>query len=115
MALLRLPIRSVIAMIHLRALPGTSGNDCSVSAIVEAAKREAEIYRESGVDGILVENMHDRPYVRHAGPEIVSAMTSACLAVKGAFAGPCGVQILAGANEAALAVAMAAGSGFHPC
>ena len=39
------------------------------------ASEEARVYRECGVDGIIIENMHDVPYLKGAvGPEIVAAM-----------------------------------------
>jgi membrane complex biogenesis BtpA family protein len=57
--------------------------------------------------------MHDVPYLRGGvGPEIVAAMTVIGLAVKQACGLPTGVQILAGANREALAVAHAAGLAF---
>ena len=59
-------------------------------------------------DGLLVENMHDIPYMnRKTGPEITASMTTVCGAVKSLAGGniPCGVQILSGCNQEALAVA----------
>jgi membrane complex biogenesis BtpA family protein len=57
--------------------------------------------------------MHDIPYLnREVGPEIVASMTAVCRAINDATDLPCGVQVLAGANEAALAVALAAGLDF---
>ena len=49
-------------------------------------------------DGIVVENMHDRPYLRGGvGPEVVAAMTTICTQVKRAFPSlHFGVQILSG-------------------
>ena len=63
-------------MIHLRPLPGTplnKGQKCS--KIIEAALQEAEILGKY-CDGIIVENMHDLPYVKNPGPEILTSMTS---------------------------------------
>ncbi|MCC6191133.1 MAG: hypothetical protein IT318_19095, partial [Anaerolineales bacterium] len=66
--------KPVIAMIHVAALPGTPASALSVAEIVALAVREAHIYRECGVDGIAIENMHDVPYLRAGvGPEIVAA------------------------------------------
>lgn len=57
--------------------------------------------------------MHDIPYLRGAvGPEITAAMAVIGREVKGASGLPCGVQILAGANREALAVALAGGLDF---
>lgn len=100
---------AIAGMIHLPALPGTPGNRLSVPEIVEHSRREAVTYAGSGVDAVLVENMHDRPYLRgKTGPEIVAAMTAAACAIRREFPGPCGLQVLAGANEEALGVALAA-------
>ena len=105
--------KPVIAMIHVGALPGTPASSCSVREIVTQAVAEARIYRDGGVHGIAIENMHDVPYLRGSvGPEITAAMTAIALAVKDASGLPCGIQILAGANHEALAVAHAAGLQF---
>lgn len=105
--------KPVIAMIHLGALPGTPANGLSLVDIEKQALREAKIFREAGVHGLMLENMHDTPYLRgKVGPEIVAAMAIIARAVKQASRLPCGVQVLAGANLEALAVAHAAGLDF---
>ena len=96
-------------MIHLEALPGTPVTRQSVREIEAMALREAKMYREAGVHGIMIENMHDTPYLRaEVGPEIVSTMAVIARAVKELSRLPCGVQVLAGANIEAMAVAHAA-------
>ena len=72
--------------------------------------QETEILAKYGLDGLIVENMHDLPYVQKVGPEILTSMTSACSQVRKVFPKdkPIGVQVLAGANKGALAVALAA-------
>jgi hypothetical protein len=68
----------LIGVIHLRALPGTPAATLSVEQVVETAIDEGELYREAGFDALIVENMHDRPYLRRrVGPEVVAAMTVA--------------------------------------
>ena len=105
--------KPVIGVIHVGALPGTPNNRHSVMDLGHAASAEAERYREAGVDGLIIENMHDVPYLRgRVGPEIVAAMTSIAAAVRVAAALPIGIQILAGANIEAMAVAHAAGLDF---
>src|SRR6185503_11879785 len=74
----------------------------------------------AGVDGVIIENMHDVPYLRvEVGPEIVAAMTAIatevkreCGDVESARRLPVGIQILAGANIEAMAVAHAASLDF---
>jgi membrane complex biogenesis BtpA family protein len=103
-------LKPVVGVIHVGALPGTPASELSVGALIELAAREAALYRVGGVDGLMVENMHDVPYLRGAvGPEIVAAMAVVARAVKSEAGLPVGVQILAGANAEALAVAHAAG------
>jgi membrane complex biogenesis BtpA family protein len=105
--------KSIIGMIHVSALPGTPANRLPVDAIIEQVVQEAEIYRIGGIDAILVENMHDTPYLRGSvGPEIVAVMTLAAFSAKKTSGLPCGIQILAGANREAIAVALAAGLDF---
>jgi membrane complex biogenesis BtpA family protein len=62
----------------------------------------------------MIENMHDRPYLRReVGPEIVAAMTAVGNAVRAEVPGlALGIQVLAGANPASLAVAHACGARF---
>jgi membrane complex biogenesis BtpA family protein len=103
----------VIAMIHLGALPGTSTSSLTMTQIERQALREAKIFRDADVDGVMLENMHDTPYLRgRVGPEIVAAMAVVARAIKDQTQLPCGVQVLAAANLEALAVAHAAGLDF---
>src|SRR5436309_13913365 len=105
--------KPVVAMIHVAALPGTPAARLSMRDIERRALAEAKIYRDCGVHGLILENMHDTPYLRgEVGPEIVSAMAIIARAVKDTVPLPCGVQILAGANLEAMAVAHAAGFDF---
>lgn len=100
-------------MIHVGALPGTPASGLTLKAIEVQAMDDARIYREAGVHGLMLENMHDTPYLRgRVGPEIVAAMAIIARAVKDASRLPCGVQILAAANTEAMAVAHAAGLDF---
>lgn len=105
--------KAVIGMVHAGAMPGTPHASEDIEAIAERASEESAQLRRAGFDAIIVENMHDRPYLlRDVGPEIVAGMTRVTLAVRQAAQCPVGVQILAGANRAALAVALAAGAEF---
>src|SRR5262245_63668488 len=101
--------KPIIGVIHVAALPGAPANTLPVSEIIAQALRESAIYRDCGVDGVIIENMQDTPYLRGSvGPEIVAAMAVIGHAVKTESRLPTGVQILAGANIEAMAVAHAA-------
>ncbi|XP_036400282.1 uncharacterized protein F13E9.13, mitochondrial [Megalops cyprinoides] len=103
----------VIGMVHVKALPGTPLSRSTVPELIEDACREAEIYSDAGVDGLIIENMHDLPYSLSVGPEVCSCMTAVCSAVRRACPSlPLGVQILSAANHQALAVALASGLDF---
>ena len=105
--------RSLIGVVHVGALPGTPRAADPVERVVERAVADARAYHEAGFDALIVENMHDRPYLKGAvGPEVVAAMTAVGLAVRAAVPLPLGVQVLAGANREALAVALACGASF---
>jgi membrane complex biogenesis BtpA family protein len=107
----------VIGMVHVQALPGTSRHATSVREIVAHAVREALILKHAGFGAILLENMHDAPYVMGPhGPEITATMTAAALAVRAAVGDlPLGIQVLARGEREALAVALASGCSFIRC
>ncbi len=105
--------RALVGMLHLGALPGTPQSRQSVAVIAEQAVEEARRYAGAGFHGLLIENMHDRPYLKRAvGPEITAAMAVVGREVRRAVELPLGVQVLAGANREALAVAVASGASF---
>jgi len=119
------PSRALIGMVHVQALPGSPRGGMAVSAIARRAAEEARVLVAAGFDAVIVENMHDAPYVHaNAGggaggghpPETVAAMTRCVLAVceelerlksKAAV----GVQVLSGGSREALAIGHACGLG----
>ncbi len=131
--------RAVIGMVHVGALPGTPfsrrGRAGRLEAIDRVAVEEARVLVAAGFDGVIVENMHDRPYVHGVKPpEIVACMTRLTLAVRravdeaaakrrgdrggsgGGVGRPMlGVQVLSGGNMEAIAIAHACGADFIRC
>ena len=104
---------AVVGMLHVPALPGTPRHETPLAGILDRVLAEAEIYRSAGIDAVMLENMHDAPYLPgRVGPEITAAMAVIAARVKQRMDCPVGVQILAGANREALAVAVAAGLQF---
>jgi membrane complex biogenesis BtpA family protein len=109
--------RALVGMLHVGPLPGSPGHRRGAAAgiddLVARAVDEAEIYRDAGCNGLLMENMHDRPYLRGGvGPETVATLAAIGREVRRAVPLPLGVQVLAAANREALAVAMACGGSF---
>lgn len=100
-------------MVHIGALPGTPKNSANIKTIISQAVSDAAILQQVGVDAIMIENMHDRPYLnKDVGPEIIASMAAVAASLKTRIHLPLGIQILAGANKEALAVALAADFDF---
>jgi hypothetical protein len=99
---------SLIGVIHLPPLPGAAGWDGNLNRIVDQALNEAALYKETGFDALIVENTHDTPYLKGGvGAETTASMTVVCQRLRHEFKIPLGVQVLAGANLEALAIAAA--------
>ncbi|XP_071817835.1 uncharacterized protein F13E9.13, mitochondrial-like isoform X1 [Apostichopus japonicus] len=105
----------IVAMVHIKALPGTPRNSQRMSKIIDVALEEAEMYKNAGVDAIMLENMHDLPYLppHKIGPEITAGMAAVAYNVKRSLPHlPCGIQVLSAGNNIAIAIAQAAGLEF---
>jgi uncharacterized protein len=106
--------KPLIGMLHVGPLPGAPGWSGDLGAIMDKAIDEAQLYQEAGFHGLILENMHDLPYLQgdQVGPETVAAMSVLALEVRRSSKLPLGIQILAGANRQALAVALSAQADF---
>ena len=107
--------KPVIGVVHLPPLPGSPGYDGeAMDALTDFALAEAERYRAGGMDGLIVENHGDIPFAKpdRLGPETAACMAVITDAVRRASGLPIGVNVLANAAVAALAVAKAAGAQF---
>jgi membrane complex biogenesis BtpA family protein len=103
---------ALVGMVHVPALPGSPGWGGSMAAVLDSVRRDASALKAGGCDAILVENMHDLPYLKgRVEPETTAAMALATAAVVEVGL-PVGVQVLAAANREALGVAVAAGARF---
>lgn len=106
-------VKPIIGMVHVQALPGTPKHQFSAQEIVDKALEEAMTYKKAGIDSIMIENMHDVPYLKNGvGHEVSSLMTLIGHYIKKETNLPIGIQILAGANKEALAVAKSANLDF---
>ena len=107
--------RAVIGVVHCLPLPGAPEYDGQPMAeLVAHAVAEAGRYHAGGVDGLIVENHGDIPFAKpdQLGPETAACMAVITAAVGAACPLPIGVNVLANAAHAALAVAKAAGARF---
>src|SRR5437660_705001 len=104
---------SIIGVIHLLPLPGAAGYGGSIDEILRWALEDAINYKDQGIDALMIENMHDVPYLKgYVEPETTAAMTVVAQAIKYETMLPLGVQVLAGANLEALGIAVAASLDF---
>jgi membrane complex biogenesis BtpA family protein len=105
--------RALIGVVHVQALPGTPASKLDIVAIAAIAVEEARAYEAAGFHAVMIENTHDRPYLKiGVGPEITAAMAVVGAEIRRAVTLPLGVQILAGANTSALGVALACSASF---
>ena len=105
--------KPLIAMCHLRALPGRPRHDAAagMEPIVEALSADVVALQEAGVDGLLFCNENDIPYQLSVGPEVTAAMAAVIGRLRSQIRKPFGVDILWD-PKAALAVARATGAAF---
>ncbi|MCB9758265.1 MAG: BtpA/SgcQ family protein [Alphaproteobacteria bacterium] len=103
---------ALIGMVHALPLPGSPRWGGALSPVIAQAEADARTLLAGGCDALLVENMHDRPYLRGRVPPETTAAMAVVVARVAALGRPTGVQILAGANREALGVALAAGASF---
>ena len=105
--------RPVVGMVHVMPLPGAPGWRGSMPEVVSRATRDARILDEEGLDGILVENFGDAPFLPGAvSPETIASLAVVVRAVVDAIDRPVGVNVLRNDAHGAVAIALAAGARF---
>lgn len=107
--------KAIIGVVHSRPLPGAPAYEAEiVSSLYDFAVREAEQYAVAGMDGVIVENHGDIPFLKpdDIGPETVASMAVLADRVGRACGVPIGINILANGALAALAIAKAADAVF---
>ncbi len=101
-----LPPKFLAAMIAVLPLPGSPLYDGGDQKVIDQALADLEVYKEAGVDSILLENDHDLPYIQPPLDEKgVTLMTKIAKEVRGRFNGPIGIQMLEAANITSLEIA----------
>lgn len=107
--------RVAIGVVHCPAFPGSPRYDGRpIEAIYDAALRDCEAYAAGGIDGLIVENHGDVPFLRpeDIGPETAAFMTAITRRAIAETGLPVGINVLANAPIPALAVAAASGAQF---
>ncbi len=105
--------KPIIAVIHLRALPGSPLYDGNMSRVYEQALAEAEIFKSQGVHGIIIENFRDLPFYPERVPaETIASITSISRDIINFVKIPVGINVLRNDAESALAIATAVQAPF---
>jgi membrane complex biogenesis BtpA family protein len=108
--------KPIIGMIHAPAFPGAPRFDAQagVRSVYDVAVREAHALAEAGVDGVIVENGWDVPFLPPAkiGHETVAAMAVLVGRIRQATGLVVGVNCLANAVMPSLAIALAGDATF---
>ncbi len=107
--------KAIIGVIHSWPLPGAPRyQGRPMQEITDFALSEARAYAEGGVDGLIVENHGDIPFLKPdaLGPETAACMAIMAEAVRREVGLPTGINVLANGAQMALAVARAAGAAF---
>ncbi|MGH3656467.1 MAG: BtpA/SgcQ family protein [Micromonosporaceae bacterium] len=106
----------LIGMLHLLPLPGAPRYrpEDGMAAVLEQAESEARMLRDAGFDGLIVENGWDIPFLKpyEVGHETVAALAVVVDRIRQLVDIPVGVNCLANAVEASIAVAAGAGGAF---
>jgi uncharacterized protein len=105
--------KPIIAMLHLRALPGRPRHDrrAGMRPVIDAVATDLAALQDAGVDGLLFCNEADLPYQVGVQPEAVAAMAAVIGAVRREISRPFGVNLVWD-PVASLAVARATGASF---
>lgn len=108
----------VIGMVHLRPLPGSpryaDSGAGDLSAVIDAALADAQTWRESGANGLMVENFGDVPFYKGDVPrQTVAAMTAVAAEIRRAVPEmPLGINVLRNDGLSAMAVATVTGASY---
>lgn len=105
--------KTVIGMVHLKALPGAPRYENNMNAVIDAALADAATLEQGGVDGIMIENFFDAPFFKdHVPPETVAGMARVVTMLRQKTKLPLGVNVLRNDGISALAIAAACDAQF---
>ncbi len=105
--------KPIIAMCHLRALPGDPAYDSAggLDAIISAARADLLALQAGGVDAIMFSNEASLPYLTQVAPITIACMARVIAELKPQIDRPFGVNVLWD-PKASIDVAVATGASF---
>jgi membrane complex biogenesis BtpA family protein len=113
MELVRDTGKTVIAMAHIGALPGSALYNAGrgVDGLIEDVLKDIDALQDGGVTAIMFGNENDRPYQLKGSVESIAAMTAVVMACKPFLKVPFGVNFLWD-PMATVSIACATGASF---
>lgn len=105
--------KPVIGVIHLLALPGAPLYDGNIAKVYDQALKEVKIFKNNGVNGIIIENFRDKPFFPDRLPaETIAALAAIGREVKNNVSMPVGINALRNDAESSMAIAVAIQADF---
>jgi membrane complex biogenesis BtpA family protein len=105
--------RVLLGVVHLPPLPGSPNYSGSMEQILEYALADARALEEGGLDGAVVENFGDTPFLPDSvPPETVASMAVVLAEIRRQNGFPLGVNLLRNDAHGALALSAACGAQF---
>lgn len=103
----------IIGVVHLLPLPSSARWGGSLQAVIDRAEQEATALAAGGVDGIIIENFFDAPFVKdQVNGVVISAMTLIMQRLQNIITLPMGINVLRNDALSAMAIAACTGAQF---
>ena len=103
----------VYGVVHLKSLPGSPSNRLSIDEIIDAAQEDVNSLVYGGVDGIIIENFGDTPFVKNdISKRTLASFTTVVENLSIVRDIKVGINVLRNDGLAALAIAEATKSQF---
>jgi membrane complex biogenesis BtpA family protein len=105
--------KPIIAMCHLKALPGDPGYDVQrgMDWVIESARLNLQALQEGGVDAVMFSNEASLPYLTHVEPITTTCMARVIGELRADIRVPFGVNVLWD-PKASIDLAVASGAQF---
>jgi len=98
--------KPIVGVVHLLPLPGSPGYGGNLDAVIERALQEVQILKKGDVDGIIIENFNDVPFLKNEIPrEQFGVMASILTLARKETSQPLGVNVHFNDWEAEIALA----------
>ncbi len=103
----------IFGVVHLKSLPGSPSNNLDLERIIELAQYDVDNLSKGGVQGIIIENFGDTPFVKdNISKRTLASFTKVVENLKIEDSIEVGINVLRNDGIAALSIAEATNSAF---